>query len=96
MKRALSITVILLAPFVLAACGTSYDAYRSSDARPGDVDSYSREQDESHSAKRPGAQVIYSSDVQGGSGPGSYGGHSSTVITPREDGVHVDHESSGR
>lgn len=91
----------LLALFAACGCTHSYDRYRSERPRYSDAENYdareSSEGERSRSRTRPGAQVIYSSDVQGGYGPGSYGGHSGTVITPQDDGtVIIEGEYHGR
>lgn len=101
MKRTGLRLALFLAPLLLAACGRSYDMYRTGNHSSRDDDDWgdsrtSDGEDRPHSRARPGAQVMYSSEVQGGSGPGSYGGRSSTVITPRDGGVQIDHEEYGR
>lgn len=86
-----------LALLAACGCGHSYDRYRTRD-----VVNVTGEGDEVPRAKtdrvRPrGAQVIYSSDVQGGYGPGSYGYHGGTVVTPQDDGtVLIEGEYHGR
>ena len=100
MKRILALALVL-SPLAACGCGNSYDKYRSERPRYSDADEFdtrdTSDGERSRSHARPGAQVIYSSELQGGYGPGSYGGRSSTVITPREDGtVQVDGESDRR
>ncbi len=100
MKRLLAVAV-LAAPFAACGCTHSYDQYRSARPRYSDAEDYdsrdATERERSNSRTRPGAQVIYAGDYQGGYGPGSYGGHGGTVITPREDGtVIIEGEYHGR
>lgn len=91
MKRLLAVSVMVL-PLALSACGTSYDAYRSKDRHSYDDDGdYSTGSEgsgdgRSHARVRPGWSVTESADYQGGYGPGSYGGRSSTYIRPNDDG----------
>jgi hypothetical protein len=96
MKRFLAFAVIA-APFAACGCAHSYDQYRSRDVRYVTSDGYEVPQAETRSRTLPRARVIYSSDVQGGYGPGSYGGHGGTVITPQDDGtVIIEGEYHGR
>ncbi|MCE9584676.1 MAG: hypothetical protein K8T20_19465, partial [Planctomycetes bacterium] len=100
MKK-LAAMAVLAAPLFLSACGNSYDMYRTGNHGRGEDDSYDAPrggegEEGAHSRTRPGAQVIYSSETQGGTGPGSYGGRSSTVITPEPGGVRIEGEDYGR
>ncbi|MEK7466170.1 MAG: hypothetical protein AAB074_02040 [Planctomycetota bacterium] len=99
MKRFIALAIL---PFALCACSHSYDSYRSTERRYVDDDSYDTRNDPSGSEHsrartRPGWEVYQSSEYQGGHGPGSYGGRSSTVIRPDGDGnVIIQGEYHGR
>jgi len=102
MKRFIGLAALAVAPFALCACSHSYDSYRAKEPRYVDDDSWERRNDpsgseRSHAKTRPGWSVYQSSEYQGGYGPGSYGGRSSTVIRPDGDGnVIIEGEYHGR
>ncbi|MBI2923891.1 MAG: hypothetical protein HYY18_22765 [Planctomycetes bacterium] len=98
MKR-LALALALGAAPLLSACGSSYDAYRSDGVVyiPDEGDASTAAEPASGPRRtRPGASVVYASDYQGGTGPGSYGGTSRTIVRETEGGLIIEGDRSRR
>ncbi|MCC6739009.1 MAG: hypothetical protein IT452_08170 [Planctomycetia bacterium] len=78
-----------LALLAACGCGHSYDKYRTRDVVYVRDDGEEVPRTTTDRVRSRSVQVIYSSDVQGGYGPGSYGSHGGTVITPQDDGTVI-------